>query len=623
MQRDVAKPLLVYDGDCDFCRFWIKYWQGVTIDQVDYAPFQEVASLWPEIPREKFAHSVRLIVPEGKVFGGAEAIFRMLAYVPGKGGMLWLYQNIPGAAPICEWLYRGVARHRHFSSRTIRFLWGEHFQPSSYPLAQWLFLRLLGLAYFAAFLSLRSQVTGLIGAHGILPAQSFLQAVANEVGPERYWLFPTLAWFSSSDAFLKLLTGVGAALSALVILDLSSGLVLPVLWLFYLSLVTVGRIFMFFQWDALLLEAGFLSIFFAPWRLFGPSWRNLLHLAAPSPPSTTVLWLLRWLLFRLTFMSGAVKLLSHDPTWRNLTALNFHYETQPLPTPIAWYMHQLPESFHEVSVAVVFFVELLVPFFIFAPRRLRLIACGGMCLLQILIALTGNYAFFNLLTVALCLLLLDDAFLRRFFPNFVVDRLSPARQQRRYPRFHRFTTGILAVFIVIVSSFRVGAHLTAGRYMPRAALEIIRWVAPLQLVNSYGLFAVMTTQRPEIMVEGSQDGGTWLEYKFKYKPGEVTRAPGWVAPHQPRLDWQMWFAALGNYQDNPWFVNFLVRLLEGSPQVLALLGQNPFPATPPRYIRALVYDYHFTDWRTRRSSGARWRRELRGEYFPIASVRNQ
>ena len=481
---------------------------------------------------------------------------------------------------------------------------------------------MLGVVYFIAFLSLWSQIAGLIGAHGILPAHTLLEAVGKSFGAERYRLFPTLAWLDSSDGFLKFLAGSGAALSVLVILGVSTGPILLLLWLFYLSSVTTGRDFMAFQWDALLLEAGFLSIFFAPWQFLEPHWKTPGRFFSASPPSTTLLWLLRWLLFRLTFMSGVVKLWSGDPTWRHLTALNFHYETQPLPTPIAWYAHQLPRWFQKLSVAGVFFLELAVPFLIFAPRRPRLVAAGLMCSLQFLLALTGNYAFFNLLTVALCLLLLDDRFLRRFVPRPMVGRLLEAMKQRKYPRFHRRLTAALAVFIVGISAVQLTEQFTRGRNILRPAIEVLRWLAPFQIVNSYGLFAVMTTSRPEIIVEGSQDGQTWLEYEFKYKPGDVKRAPLLVAPHQPRLDWQMWFAALGNYQENPWFVNFMVRLLEGSPEVLALLEKNPFPSAPPRYVRALVYNYHFTDFATRRATGTWWRREFRGTYFPVASLRD-
>ncbi len=616
------RPLLVYDGDCSFCRLWIDCWKSLTEGRIEYAPFQDVASQFPEIPRENFVKSIQLIAPDGEVFSGAQAVFLTLASAPGKRWMLWVYQKIPGVAPVCECFYRFVAGHRNFFYKLTRFLWGKHLARPSHLLTRWLFLRLLGVVYFFAFLSLSTQIAGLVGRHGISPAGTFLQAVQENIGAEGYRIFPTLAWLNSSDSGLEFLAGGGALLSWLVILGIAPGPVLLILWLFYLSLVSVGRDFMSFQWDILLLEAGFLSIFLAPWRFWAPYWGDPPKFSTSSPPSPTILWLLRWLLFRLTFSSGAVKLLSGDPTWRDLTALNFHYETQPLPTPIAWYMNRLSEWFQEVSVGYVFVTELLVPFLIFAPRRLRVAAAALISFFQLLIALTGNYAFFNLLTVVLCLLLLDDAFLRAFFPERIARRLMGSIKQTGKARSNRFLIATLAFSIISASGLQMAGMFLGGRRLPKSATQILAWLAPFHIVNGYGLFAVMTTSRPEIVVEGSQNGETWLEYEFKYKPGDLKRPPPWVAPRQPRLDWQMWFAALGDYNGSPWFVNFMARLLEGSPEVLALLRRNPFPAAPPRYVRALLYDYHFTDFATRSASGNWWRRELKGPYFPVASLRH-
>ncbi|HKS97174.1 MAG TPA: lipase maturation factor family protein, partial [Terriglobia bacterium] len=406
-------------------------------------------------------------------------------------------------------------------------------------------------------------------------------------------------------------------LALLVILGIATGPSLAAAWVFYLSLVTVGGDFMSFQWDILLLEAGFLGIFFAPWTWLEPPWRP----PRVSPPSRTVLWLLRWLLFRLLFLSGTVKLQSGDPTWRHLTALEYHYYTQPLPTPIAWYMNQLPGWFQELSVVLVFAVEIGVPFLIFFPRRLRLTGAALMALLQILIALTGNYTFFNLLALVLCLLLLDDAFVARFLPRRLAERIAGEASERpRRSGAACLAVAVLAVVILTASGAELAGRFLSPRAAPRPARHLLAWLEPFHLVNGYGLFAVMTTSRLEIIVQGSNDGVTWQDYEFKYKPGDVKRPPPWVAPNQPRLDWQMWFAALGRFQENPWFVNFMARLLEGSPDVLALLERNPFPTAPPRYVRALVYDYHFTDFAERRATGAWWHRELKAMYFPEVSL---
>lgn len=458
---------------------------------------------------------------------------------------------------------------------------------------EWLFLRILGAIYFVAFASLGLQVTGLIGSRGILPVQDFLQAVHARFGARSYWLVPTVFWLKSSDVFLKGVCAAGAVLALLLIAGYARRPVLIALFLLYLSLVSAGQDFLAFQWDSLLLEAGFLAIFLGG--------------------SPGVVWLFRWLLFRLMFLSGAVKLLSGDPAWRTLTALNYHYETQPLPTPIAWYMHQLPEGFQRLSVLTMFFIELGAPFLTFAPRRLRMFGAAAIVFLQTLIFLTGNYAFFNWLTIALCLFLLDDAALRGVLPERITRKIVAASRGRQGSVVNRVAVAALAAVILVVSSLQIFGTFVGS--VPRPGRYVLNWLAPFRIVNPYGLFAIMTTSRPEIIIEGSNDGQTWLAYEFKYKPGDVKRPLRWVAPSQPRLDWQMWFAALGSYDGNPWIGNLMLRLAQGSPDVLALLGKNPFPAAPPRYLRARVYDYHFTDFAARRAGGAWWRRELVGAYY--------
>src|SRR5712692_8249886 len=403
-------PLLIYDGDCSFCRLWIERWRVLTGDRVDYAVYQQVSGRFPEIPLERFKKSVQLVLPGGQVLAAAEAVFRTLAFAPRHGAMLWMYENIPGVAALSEAVYRSVAARRSFFYRITRLLWGPSLAPASHLLTRWVFLRLLGLIYLIAFASLAVQITGLVGSQGIVPAARFLDAVRAHFGPERYWEFPTLAWLGASDAFLRGLTLGGAALSLLLIAGVATAPVLVALWVLYVSLNVVGQDFLMFQWDGLLLEAGFLAIFLAPFQF-------LPRLRREREPSRAVLWLLRFLAFRLVVSSGLAKLVSRDPTWRNLTALNYHYETQPLPTPLGWYARQLPVEFQKFCVAVMFFVEIVVPFLVFAPRRLRFFGVGAMIFLQVLIALTGNYTFFNLLTIALCLLLFDDAALGRMVPR--------------------------------------------------------------------------------------------------------------------------------------------------------------------------------------------------------------
>lgn len=630
------KPLLIFDGDCNFCRRWISRWQQITGERVDYLPFQDprVAERFPELPREKFEKAVQFIETEGWVYSGAEAVFRALAYSRWRRWPLWIYRNVSGAAFLTERAYRYVAEHRTYFSALTKFFWGEHLEPPSHIAVRWLFLRLLGLVYLTAFLSLWTQIGALIGQNGILPADQFMQAMRQQadrqqIGLARYLVEPTLCWFDASDSFLNAQCVAGVVLALLVIVGVAPAPSLFLLWLIYLSLTTVSRIFLGYQWDNLLLETGFLAIFLAPMRL----WPNP---KSEMQPSRAILWLLRWLLFRLIFASGCVKLLSDDPTWRNLTALNYHYETQPLPTWIGWYAHQLPEWFQKFSVVIMFVIELAVPFLICCPRRLRFVCCAALITLQLIIALTGNYCFFNLISIALCLLLLDDAvvrslvprrwqgsFSRRFGIHRAEERRVPDPPHGPFEILRRLVVGIITLIILTVTGVQILGMFGARGPWPTPVSKLYGWQAPFRSINNYGLFAVMTTSRPEIIVEGSNDGQTWLAYEFKYKPGDLKRPPRFVAPHQPRLDWQMWFAALGSYRDNPWFMNFCVRLLQGSPEVLAELERNPFPQGPPRYIRAVMYEYHFTDLATRRAEGKWWQREFKGLYCPALSLRGE
>ena len=602
MQSQSSKPLLVYDNDCDFCRYWIAQWQHITGDRVAYAPYQEVAAEFPDIPLSAFEDSVQLILQNGTVLSGTEAVLRAL----NNGFLLWCYNRLPGFAGVSEGVYRLVAKHRPLFSALTRWFWGTHTERTTFHLSRWLFLRGLGCIYLIAFLSLWVQIHGLVGSNGILPAGQYLEAVRQQIGTEGYYLVPTLFWLNPSDAFLHFLCAGGAVLSLVLIAGFVPSFALVGLWAFYLSLVTVGQVFLSFQWDVLLLEAGFLAIFFAP-----PHLRETFTRASQS--STAFLWLLRWLLFRLMFASGFVKLAS-DEVWRNLTALNFHYETQPLPTWFGWYAHQLPEWFHKASVIGMFAAELVIPFLIFAPRRLRTMGCIGLVGLQILIILTGNYCFFNLLTIVLCLLLIDDVMWKALLPKRFMPTIHTIEKQPR--QYRRIGIAVAAVLLFLLSSIRFG-----GQLFREAQLPDVAWIAPFRSVNTYGLFADMTESRPEIIVEGSNDRITWKTYQFGWKPGDLKVAPKWVAPHQPRLDWQMWFAALqGSYRNTPWFLNFMGALLQGKSEVLQLFSENPFPDAPPRYVRATLYDYRFTDLTTKRSEGTWWSREWKRIYCPAISL---
>jgi hypothetical protein len=538
--------------------------------------------------------------------------------------LAWSYNHIPGFARVSETAYRFIAHHRALASTITRLLWGKDVRPPSYFWAQRWFLRALGVTYLIAFVSLWVQIDGLIGSDGVSPLNQFLPAARAQLGQDTYALLPTLCWFNSSNAFLHFLCGGGVVISLLLIFGIAPALSLVALFAFYLSLTIAGQMFLSFQWDILLLETGFLSIFFAPWRLWP---RGLLLWPGSAPPATyppvspAGLFLLKLLLFKLMLMSGVVKLTSGDDSWgwvnhsfhwSALTALDYHYWSQPLPTVFAWWADKSPEWFKHFSVAFCLAVEIIVPFFIWAPRRPRLIAAGLMIFLQLAIAITGNYCFFNLLTIALCLLLIDDAAIGGKYSTF---------RDRRHTYRLRSYAGIGVIIVTIpINAWLIFSAFKPRARPPHALANVYGQLEAFRIVNGYGLFRVMTKGRDEIVIEGSTDGLDWLPYEFKWKPGDVKHAPGWCAPHQPRLDWQMWFAALESPQQNPWLVGLIVRLLQGSHDVNGLLAHNPFPDKPPRYIRAMFYRYRFTTTKELRETGAWWTRQELREYLPTVSM---
>ena len=617
------RPLVVFDGDCGYCRRWVARGRGLLGDRVDFAPSQSVAADFPEISAEAFEQGIQFIDVEGRVWKNAEAAFRALALRPGWAWPLGAYQRIPGVAPVTEACYRVVASHRMIFSRVERWLIGTGTAPLTYGLTRWLFLRALALVYLIAFLSFWVQAEALVGSNGILPMSETLERVRDVTG----FNFPTLFWLNSSDACLHAVCAAGVVGSILVFAGIFAPASLLMLWILYLSLCTVGHAFMGFQWDNLLLEVGFLAIFFAPWQL-------RMSPAREASPSPVLLWLFRLLSFKLMWGSGLVKIASRDGTWwPDLTAMTFHYGTQPIPNPLSWFSHNMPYGFHRFETGATLFLELVIPFLIFAPRRLRRAGAAIMAGLQVLILITGNFACFNVLTLALLLLLLDDvvfpASWRRWWKN---RQPSPRPAWIRWPR--RLAVGGFALVYISISTTQIWGQFNgslarydhASSYSgSRPVIWTYQMIRPFRSINSYGLFARMTTTRPEIIVQGSNDGTEWHDYEFRYKPGDLHRRPPQIAPHQPRLDWQMWFAALGNLErphSRYWFFQFLECLLEDSEEVLALLETNPFPDQPPRYVRALAYDYTFTDPATRADTGAWWARTNRRVICPPTSLKD-
>jgi len=465
-----------------------------------------VAAQYPAIPLAAFQRAVQYITTDGHHAAGAEASFLVLSHARGKGIWLKLYRGLPGFAPIAERVYVLTAAHRPSFHRLSLFLWGKDYEPSRYDLVAFLFLRLFGLIYLAAFISFGVQAQGLIGSHGIEPLAQLVDAAGARVGPARFWLMPMVFWWSASDLTIAAVCWAGAALSLLLVCNVLPRLSLALLYVLYLSLLYGGQDFMTYQWDTYLLETGFLALL-------------LSFATAPG------IWLLRWLLFRFMFMSGAVKLLSGDPNWWNLSALSYHFLTQPLPTPLAWYAAHLPAGMLKVVTGSTFVVELILPFLIFCPRRLRFFAAFGILLFQCCIVLTGNYNWFNLQTMLLCLPLFDDAALQKALPQRLLRLLLPRAQSHAPTGALRILVGAVALLLVVCSLVQMDARF--GGTPPAVAQTVDRLVEPLHIVSGYGLFAVMTTARDEIVIEGSDDGIYWREYEFRYKPGDPAGRPRW------------------------------------------------------------------------------------------------
>lgn len=459
----------------------------------------------------------------------------------------------------------------------------------TYALSAWFFTRALALVYLIAFVSLATQARGLWGRAGVLPIEAYLDEVRAQTPPARYVQMPSVFWLGASDAVLVGATLLGAAAAVAAFVGVAPGWTLLVCYALYLSFATTGQEFLSFQWDTLLLEVGFLALFAVPWNVGWQPWLAV-------EPHALVRFGFYLVLFKLMFLSGVVKLMSGDPAWRDLSALSYHYWTQPLPNPLSPFFHALPGWFHRVSTAGTFVIELGLPFLIFWPRA-RVIAFVGFTALSLFIFVSGNYTFFNLLTIALAVWLVPDSWWSRL-PLALEEGAAPLNP-----------VAALVVGVLIVSSVFWCVRFVLPDAVTRVLMPILRYGQAFHVTSPYGLFATMTKTRPEIVIEGSRDGETWTEYEFRYKPGRVDRAPPVIAPLQPRLDWQMWFAALGSYRDNPWLMNLLARLFEGTPEVQGFFVENPFPNEPPRFLRARLYEYEFGDdsW---------WNRRLVGEYTP-------
>jgi hypothetical protein len=484
---------------------------------------------------------------------------------------------------------------------------------STYELTRFVVLRLLGLVYLAAFGSLALQLDPLLGSHGLLPVPSYLAYAHSRLASEAYWRIPTLFWMGASDGAMHAACYAGVAISGAVALGATNAGLQLVLWVLYLSFVHVGQIFYGYGWETQLLETGFLAVFLCPARS-----------VRPFPPSATpkiVVWLLRWLVFRVMLGAALIKL-RNDPCWRDLTCLDYHLETQPNPNPLAWYFHHASHGVHAVGVLFNHFVELVVPWFAVGRRRWRHAAGALLVGFQGILIASGNLSFLNYLTIVPALAYFDDTALVRLLPKRGTWRadllarfatLAPSRLQTR-------ATQVLGVVVALLSVGPVANLASCDQAMNQS-------FDPLDLVNTYGAFGSVDRERHEVVLEGTRDAipdesAHWEEYELPCMPGDPRRRPCLVAPYHYRLDWQMWFvgndAARGeSIEDEPWLVHLVWQLLRGEGKPDRLLSHDPFSHNPPRWIRAGLWRYRFTQ---SRSSGAWWDRERVGEYLAPVSI---
>jgi len=461
-------------------------------------------------------------------------------------------------------------------------------------LGRLVFERGLALIFLVAFVSAYAQFPALLGEHGLMPAKRWVKRVP-------FVEAPSIFHARCTDRFARTVALVGIALSVLELVGLpdrapfvvSAATWIALSWL-YLSFVNVGQTFYAFGWESMLVEAGFFAAFLGPMR---------------SVPSLVPIWILRWMLFRTEVGAGLIKL-RHDECWRNLTCLYFHYETQPLPNAASAHFHRLPKPIHRAGVAFSHVVQIVVPFGLFAPQPFASIAALLIALHQLMLIVSGNYSWLNWLTVVLSFTAMSDEALHHVLPISApaLEPLSP---------IHQIVLFMVAGAVVVLS-VRPALNLVSKNQLMNYSYN------PLHLVNAYGAFGRISRERFEVTIEGAASDepaeDAWKEYEFKAKPGDPKRRPRQIAPYHLRLDWLMWFAAMSEYYEHPWFVHFVGKLLEGDASVLSLLRSNPFPSRPPRYIRAELYEYHFTSPDERRRTGQWWHRQLAGPYFPAVSL---
>ncbi|MFB6242396.1 MAG: lipase maturation factor family protein [Candidatus Nanosalina sp.] len=497
---------------------------------------------------------------------------------------------------VFEWLNSSIRDIRERSRPTDDF-W----------LVRFLLLRVLGFTYFFAYLSLYTQLVPLLGRNGLTPVNGYVENLVGYFGSrtEAFIQVPSILIFHHSNEFMLGLAFLGLLISFLLLIGFGNVPMLLANWFIYLSFVKVGQVWYGYGWEIQLLETGLLAVFLVP--LWDPR-----PFRKDNPPPVPVIWLFRWLAMRIYIGSAMIKLKGVS-CWHDLTCLNRFFQTQPIPNPISPYMHYLPSWIHRLGVLYTHIVQLLVPFLVFLRRNIRNAAGVAMLSLQVLLILTGNFSFLNWLTIVPILAYFNDEFLSRFMPEKIVEKAERAREQADLPTKRHYLNWIL-VFVVALLSVPVVLNILS----PTQAMNTD--YNRISFVNTYGAFGSVRPQRTELVIQGTQDstpgtGTRWRTYDIPFKPDKTSEDLYVVAPYQPRLSWQMWFASMSQPQRQPWLIHLVWKLLHNDPNALKLVGENPFKENPPEYIRILIYRYEYAAL----SSEKTWTRERLGVWLPPVS----
>ena len=488
---------------------------------------------------------------------------------------------------------------------------GETTRPT-YWLTRFMILRLLGLVYAVAFLVAINQLVPLIGSNGLIPLDVFLKNAGNALGSTGagFVRLPSVFWFWHSDTALLTISWIGFVLSLIVAAGFCNAPILGILWFLYMSIVHAGQDWYGYGWEIQLTETGFLAIFLCPLLDMRPFPRR--------PPPLPIIVLFRWLVFRVMFGAGLIKVRG-DAAWRNGTVLYHFFETQPIPGPLTRWFHFLPHFWLRIGVWFNWLAELAAPLFVFWPRIGRHIAGVVIILFQLFIISGGNLSFLNWLTIVPALACFDDGFWARILPRALVLKAKAAEDNAEESRPMVITSWSITAIIALLSIQPIGNMLSSQQIMNTS-------FDPLDLVNTYGAFGSVGEERYNVIFEGTMDDTTggkarWQSYLYKGLPVLLDKQPPQIAPYQLRLDWQMWFASMSTASQYPWTYNLVWKLLHNDPDAISLFNGNPFPGKPPRFIRAEIYSYRFA--KPGNAQGHWWEREPLGEWIPPLSADNQ